>query len=110
MPRGFAQLNDSDWNWIVFRPALIGEIVDGIAESSRWQSARSSGPSERVAQAADLLAGVRTSTRATPPSEPTKAIPGFDEANTIACSSGCRPLVKAYAGAAPSVAVMSAQV
>ena len=44
-PVGFAGLNDSDWNWIVFSPSFSGVIAVGIPLSSRWQSSRSAGAS-----------------------------------------------------------------
>src|SRR3954471_11225662 len=117
-PVGFDGLADNDWNWIVLSPSLIGVIVCGIARSSRWQSGRSAGDRGLAepcgyrgpAHAADGLTGVRMSTRAPPPSEPTNAIRGSAESKTTACSSGWRPLVTVYVGAAPRVAVASAHV
>ena len=34
-------LRESDWNWLVWSPLLIGTMDDGIAASRRWQSVRS---------------------------------------------------------------------
>src|SRR3954451_19661616 len=73
-PVGFAGLNDSDWNWMVFSPSLIGSIADGMPLRSGGQTSRSSAqsglpPNLRVLHAADLATVVETLMRTTPPSE-----------------------------------------
>lgn len=120
-PFGLLGLNESDWNWIVLRPSLIGVIVCGIPLSNRWQSVRSGAASgtapwpgvytnRRGEQAADLFCGLRTSIRTTPPSDPTNAMPGSTGSKTTACWSGWIPRVNENDGADPTVADMSCQV
>src|ERR1700724_3172233 len=90
--RGLCGLIDTCWYCRVARPAFKLKIWVGIAFSHIWQSARSAPAffrlgSEQLLEVSAKCPLVRT----TPPSDPRNAMSGFDEANTIACWSGCMP-------------------
>src|ERR1700737_1844450 len=90
--RGLCGLIETCWYWSVARPAFRLKIRVGIALSHIWQSARSVPVFFRLGSLQVLEVSAKWPlVRTTPPSDPRNAISGFDDANTIACWSGCIP-------------------
>src|ERR1700730_724547 len=90
--RGLLGLIDTCWYCSVARPAFKVKIRVGMAFSHIWQSTRFAPAFFRLGsvQVPEVSAN-RPLVRTTPPSEPTNAMSGFEEANTMACWSGCMP-------------------
>src|ERR1700687_5956420 len=90
--RGLCGLMETCWYWSVARPAFKLKIWVGIAFNHIRQSARSVPVFFRLrsVHVLDVSANCPL-VRTTPPSDPRNAISGFDDANTIACWSGCIP-------------------